>query len=277
VKDRLLHITAKELQSCVNCLTQVIVQKDMSSCTIHVRTDNLTALSYLRRRVGRMRHLNRIMLPLLKLLKTRHIFITAEHLAGILNTLADRLSRIRPQVRDPSGWCLRSPLFTLIQEFFQEKITLDLFASPQANLLPRFGSRVRTDKGCLGTAWDLIGRMNQEFTWVHPPFNLILDFLQQFREIKGAWCLLVYPDWQSSPWFPILTRLLIHSRELPRNCLFIPEALHPRWHKLAHLKSWTLHLGLLYSDGLKEQLGSVYLDLWNQAPWQDMASAGLDS
>jgi hypothetical protein len=128
------------------------------------------------------------------------IYVRAVHLKGILNILADQLSRLP---RDPSDWRLKPSLFQLIIN--QLPLTLDLFASPLNHCLERYCSRQATANSsgiCLGNAWDHLELMQipQELVWANPPFNMLLELLSRFCQLKQARLVLVFPTWPSAPW-----------------------------------------------------------------------------
>ena len=110
------HWTMTESEDQINALELRAVwlalktlAKDRVNCHVHVRADNVTAVSHINRMGGtRSSKLVGITLELWQFCLDRQIFLSAEYLPGKLNTGADRLSRIAPEVSD---WQLDNQVF----------------------------------------------------------------------------------------------------------------------------------------------------------------------
>lgn len=255
------HITWKELKAAVECIIKAVLDLDLRNTSILLRTDNLTALSYLLRRAGRKQHLNRLVWNLWRFLAARNLFLQAVHLKGILNVLADKLSRLKG---DPTGWMIRPSIFAQIQ--LTMKPTLDLFASETSHQLARFCSRSTSPKS-IGNGWTWVAAAAdpKELLWIFPPFNLLLEVLHQLSTLTQMRALLIFPDWKAAPWWPILQPLLLDSVMLPQDCLLLPPDIHPRWKSLALLQRWRLHCGILSSDHSQHRELKTQFDLLKKA------------
>ena len=95
----------------------------------------------------------------------RDIVITAQHILGVSNTVADLESRLE---RDRSDWMLAHEVFQTINQIFGP-LEVDLFASRLTHQLPRF------------------------FSWRIDPLAEAMDaFQQDWKRMKGyanpPWC-----------------------------------------------------------------------------------------
>ena len=101
---------------------------------IRIFMDKQTVVLCLRRGGSRSPSLNAVVLAITKLLTRRGWFLTAVHLAGVRNVLADSLSRDLPQ---ESEWSLDWTSFQEAQTVLPN-LQIDLFASQKNHKLPQF-------------------------------------------------------------------------------------------------------------------------------------------
>ena len=155
------------------------------------------------------------------------VSLTAVHIPGIHNTLADKLSR---KFIDNVEWSLSIFIFTRVCRNFGTP-DLDLFASRLNKKLCKYYSW-RPDPFCIGVnafshSWDHV------YGYAFPPFNLISKVLYKLDNHKSSIVLLIFPYWPSQPWFPILASFLIdYPILLPSSlsllrCPWNPDATHP--------------------------------------------------
>ncbi|MCP4239451.1 MAG: hypothetical protein GY772_02710 [bacterium] len=71
-----------------------------SGALIRVRSDNTTTVAYINRQGGKFRHLNSLQAKVLSLCAWRGWTLSAVHLPGVLNPLADALSRMHSSLAD---------------------------------------------------------------------------------------------------------------------------------------------------------------------------------
>ena len=179
--------------------------------TIHIKMDNIVALSYLVKMGGtRNQLLVQISKEIWEYLLDKGITITAEYLPGALNREADMQSRT---VKDSSEWKLNPVVFqNLCKSWWTPDI--DLFASRVSHQVPAYVS------------WKLDpyskGRDAFQMRWTHtkgyafPPFSLIGRVLHKVL-FDQATLILITPAWQTQSWYPQLLRLSI------RNPLILPK------------------------------------------------------
>ena len=130
VEDKGMHINALELLAVSLALKAFV--KDKSHVNMLIRTDSMSTKAYMG---GTHSHqLNLLAVQLWKWCLDRHISLTAEHLPGKENQIADKESRI---VRDRCDWMIHPNLFAQIQQEMGP-LEVDLFASCLTHQLPRF-------------------------------------------------------------------------------------------------------------------------------------------
>ena len=177
---------------------------------IRLHSDNMTAVSCLNRCGSAKSYpLNSWVLSILHLLSRCDLHLTACHIAGVRNVVADGLSRDVPL---PSEWSLDDLSFQLVceREFRPE---IDLFATRENRKLPRFVSPVPDPlaKGvdAFALQWDRWGSI-----YLFPPTNLLLRVLVHLQQFRGR-AILITPWWPNQPWFPLASRLAKHHWLLP--------------------------------------------------------------
>ena len=154
--------------------------------------------------------LNSLAVQMWKWCLDHHIFLTAEHLPGRENQIADEESRV---VRDRCDWMMHPNLFSQIRQVMG-LLEVDLFASRLTHQLPRFFSW-RPDP--LAEATDTFTQDWSQFQgYTNPPWCLILRTLSKIQR-EEARVLLIAPVWRTQPWYPLLLQLLV---KIPR---LLPE------------------------------------------------------
>jgi len=192
------HINDLELQAAFYALK--CFAADLYDCSVLLRMDNTTAISYINRFGGsRSSSLCKIAIEITSWCEARNICLQATHIPGILNSIADRESRAR---MDWSEWMLSRAAFDSVMAVWPMKI--DLFASAWNAQLPEFVSwlpqpnAIGTD--ALSIPWS--GLKGYAF----PPFCLIKDCLSKIIR-ERAELVLICPFWPAQPWFPLILSL----------------------------------------------------------------------
>ena len=143
----------------------------------------------------------------------RNISLTAEHLPGHLNTIADHESRT---VQDRCDWMLNQEIFQRIQKTMGP-LEVDLFASRLTKQLPRFYSW-RADPEAMATD-AFMQDWSQHRGYANPPWCLIHRCLSKVKR-QLARVVLIAPFWKTQSWFPILLELL---EDYPRILPMLPD------------------------------------------------------
>ena len=190
--------------------------------SVLIQTDNTTVVSHLNRGSGcRSVTQHLVIRSLLLWCHARQITVTARHLPGRYNQLADLLSR-RDQVI-ATEWTLHpSIMLSIIQTW--EQPNLDLFATRWNKQLPVFMSPV------LDPTAVAVDAMSQSWTgltaYAFPPFKLIPSVLNKIQ-VEPCVIYLVAPCWPRQHHFPLLMDLLVdHPRKIPvfRELLKMPKS-----------------------------------------------------
>jgi hypothetical protein len=140
------------------------------------------------------------------LLTKTNIRMKAEHIPGINNTLADRLSRLD-----------RAGDYELLPEVYLRGITelgvlptVDCFANKMNHKCQRFFAPVRDQLAGNAVAFDAMQQpwKRETLPYLHPPIELIPQVLQKIRSEKCS-AVLVVPFWPAHSWWSSITSLLI--------------------------------------------------------------------
>ena len=197
--------------------------KDVSGVAVLLQLDNATAVAYINNMGGTVSsQLTDLAKKLWMWALNKDIILTAQHIPGVSNTIADMESRT---VRDRSDWMLCPQIFRAIMEAFGP-LDVDLFASRLTHQIPRFFSW-RPDP--LAEAVDAF---QQDWGplkgFANPPWCLIGIVLSQARR-QQAQLVLVAPVWRGQTWYPILLemqwdfpRLIAPDRDLIQRPTGVP-------------------------------------------------------
>ncbi|XP_077346335.1 uncharacterized protein LOC143989955 [Lithobates pipiens] len=176
--------------------------QDLQSQHVQVLTDNATAVAYLNRQGGtrRSRSLQVLAMEILRWAERHLLSLSAVHLKGDLNRLADFLSR--NPIRE---WSLNPEVFSMIAGKWGLP-EVDLFASKENARVPQFFPLDSRD-GSLGT--DALA-YPWEFRLCHafPPFQLITLILRRIQKEKVP-VILITPFWPKRACFSTILGLTI--------------------------------------------------------------------
>ncbi len=231
-----LHINLLELEAvrraCIQFRSQIRQRR------ILLRTDNTTVVAYINKWGGtKSEALGRNALQILELVDSWGAVLTAKHIPGSLNVLADSLSRRSPVNTE---WMLAKEVaLRVIQEWGSPQV--DLFATRRNNQLPVFVSPVpdtlALDYDALSVDWTGLD------LYAFPPPILLGRVLAKVRR-QPCRMTLVAPGWTAQSWFPRLFPLLV---EVPVRLPVFPgllSQLTPKvWHKtpgVFRLHAWRL-------------------------------------
>ena len=218
-QDDKTHINMRELLAAEFGLMSFATKFNWRNQCIAVRTDNMTALSYLNRMGGKKPALSRIAERIHRFALRRGIVLLAEWIPGIENVEADKVSRIEGDFSDKS---LSNEIFQLIERRFG-KMDLDLFATSLNKKTPHFVS-LRPEPGALYVdAFSQCIPHNMQ-VFANPPFILLARLLAKIHR-EEAELVVLAPVWTSQPWWPLLLELMVEAPLLlPRNRpLYLPS------------------------------------------------------
>ena len=132
----------------------------------------------------------------------RGITLSASHLPGLNNVIADQESR---EIQTSAEWMLHKELFLGVNRSLGP-FNIDLFASRLNHQLSKYISW-KPDPGAMSNDAFQTSWKNLE-GYAFPPFALIGRCLQKIK-MEQSTIVLIAPAWQNQPWFPVLLEILI--------------------------------------------------------------------
>ena len=226
--------TADEAENHINYLETKAVLLGLRSSdiisgkSITVLIDNTTAVASLNQMgTCHSNTINRLVIDIWEWCITHNIWLTASHIPGIKNTVADAESR---KTRRETEWSLNPIVFQKAIAEISVQPDIDLFASRLNYKCERYVS-YQPDPGSYA-----VNAFHKQWTnfsfYAFPPFCIIQKVLEKVQEDKATG-LLVVPHWPAQPWWPYLANMLIapplilprekDTLHLPSN----PDLLHP--------------------------------------------------
>ena len=195
-----LSSNAKELLAVLLTLKRLLHL--VRNKTVQILSDSVTTCAFINFQGGAIKTLDIIARNIWDLSIRNSITIQAKHLAGKLNSEADRLSRLPPQYE----WYIHPSVFQYIDKLFGPH-SIDRFASMLTHQLPRYNT-LYWDPGTEGV--DALHQRNwpSEINFVNPPFRLlqkVVDHIQQTR----AEATVIAPFWRAQPWLYLLQEMSV--------------------------------------------------------------------
>ncbi|XP_067681494.1 uncharacterized protein [Haliotis asinina] len=197
------HINYLELLAAFLTLRAFCVSE--TNCHIRLLLDNSTAVAYINHMGGKKSLLNSLVRQMWEWCISRDIWISAAHLPGKFNVLADKASRL---IRDNTEWYLTANMFDGVCYHFGTP-EIDLFASRLNNRLPKYVSW-KPDPDALAVDAFSIPCWKQYFYYAFPPFSVINAVLKKTEEYQARG-ILIAPLWSTQSWFPRLLRLITQT------------------------------------------------------------------
>jgi hypothetical protein len=195
------HINVLELKAVLFAIKAFT--KECQPRHIHVRLDNVAAVANINKMGGtKSKALLDVTETLWQFCMTREIMITAEHLPGRTNTVADHQSRV---FKDTSSWQLDPMIFMGISKLWGP-FQIDLFAGRVNAQLPRFVSWKPDPEAEATDAFAI--PWTGMLTYMFPPFCLISRCLAKVHKEKTT-AVIVTPSWQCQPWYGRLLQMTV--------------------------------------------------------------------
>ena len=194
----------------INCLELMAARfaimafaKDRRDLHIHVRSDNRATVAQINKMGGaRSVDLFRETKELWSFALKRGITVTADHLPGDQNLVADRESRI---FLDSSAWKLAAWVFKELEARWGP-FEVDMFADRLNRQKEIFYSWKPDPLAAATDAFMMPWGTLQGYMF--PPFCLIGRCLAKIKK-EEAKVVVVAPTWQAQPWFPQLLTMLV--------------------------------------------------------------------
>ena len=195
-----LHIKGLELKAVLLGLKSWFT--DQSNVHIRIKSDNTTAVAYVNNKGGvKSLDCHRIALEIWSWAIDRDIIITAEHLPGSKNVLADKASRVFDMNTE---WELNEIVYRAVENNFG-KFDIDLFAS-RINAKNNIYASWKPDPNASIIDSFTADWSNYNF-YAFPPFNMIMKTLTKVQADQATG-VLICPLWQTQPWYPKLMLML---------------------------------------------------------------------
>lgn len=173
------------------------------NCSILLRVDNTTAISYINRMGGvRFPHLNELSKEIWQWCELRNITLFASYINTHDNVDADMESR---KINVDTEWELSDSAYQSIIHTLGIP-NVDLFASRTNAKCSQYISWQPDPEAMLVDAFT-VSWHNMMF-YAFPPFSVILKCLRKIITDKATG-ILVFPYWTGQAWFPLLKKMLI--------------------------------------------------------------------
>ena len=251
------HINYLELLAALYALQAFV--PNLRDVHVRLKLDNSTAVAYINKMGGiKSPSLNSLSRTLWEWCIERNIIISAQHIPGKENLVADSLSR---EFSSNLEWSVDIDIFNQISNMtFVPDI--DLFASRLNAKTDCFVSW-HPEPGAMAVDAFSISWANLK-CYAFPPFSLLTQVLAKIRNDK-ALVLLIAPVWTTQNWYPLLLQLAAEQPILlPRkdNLLTLPysQELHPLKDSL-RLAAWILSGDRLQTEAflMMQSQSSVHL------------------
>ena len=234
-QESCLHINLLEMKAVLLTLKEL---KPALGSHILVSTDNTTVMAYINHQGGlRSWPMFKETEPLLQLAEDNRWSLTAKHVPGKLNVLADLLSRRHQAIS--TEWRLHPEAVKLLCDKWGPP-NIDLFATHLNKQFSIYVSPV-IDPGAwqvdaLSFQWENLS------AYAFPPYQIMPQVLHKIKSSTNLRLILVAPLWERQPWVKELQKLATEG----------PVQL-PKWHNLLSQP----HTGLIHRDPT----------LWNLHAW----------
>jgi ribonuclease HI len=168
--------------------------------SIRVLSDNTATVFNIQRWKGMRRRIPALR-QLWNLCRRMRWTLAVQHLPGVDNDEADALSRMG----SAGEYYLNAVTTARVIRVLGLSPTVDVFASREAHVLPRYMTLGQCDGGAVAID-GLSASWRNEIVWLHPPLNLITKALTKAQEVKARG-VIILPDWKGQQWSNLLSQL----------------------------------------------------------------------
>ena len=201
-EERTAHINLLETKA-VQLALQTFVSKK-SDIHVLLLIDNSTTIAYMNHKGGtHSKALSNLALEIWDWCVSRRISLHAEHIPGVISSVADAESR---KGLEPSDWMLDQEVFHTLQRVWGP-FNIDLLAARHNMQLRRYFSFKPDPRA---EAVDTLAQTWTNFrAYAFPPFLLIERCLRKLEQDQVKEMILIVPFWHNQSWFPTLLARLI--------------------------------------------------------------------
>lgn len=179
-------------------------------------SDNTTTVNYINKQGGKKELCNQVTRRIWEWAIARDIWLIATYIPGLLNTRADKQSRI---IHANIEWSLKEEKFLKIEETFGKR-EIDLFASRLNNKTDWYVSWMPDPNAKHCDAFSLSWKNLKAY--IFPPFSLISRILRKVEQEKCRDIVLLAPEWPTQAWYTKLLKMSHAIIFLPNSVLFNP-------------------------------------------------------
>ena len=231
VQETSCHINELEMKAAYFALKSFV--SFLSGKHVKIMIDNSTTV-FVITNMGTSHNdsLNSMVLELWDFCITHQVELTAAHLPGSSNVVADKESR---KIYREGEWMLNPSLVQFALKRFRFTPEIDLFASRLNRQFTKYCS-YRPDPEA--TYIDAFSFSSENLNiYCFPPFSCILLTIQKIQQEKATG-ILVIPNWPTQPWYPLVKPLLVAPPHICRPSPTLlqlpaaPEEQHPLAKKL---------------------------------------------
>ena len=210
------HINWLELQAAF--LTLKTFGRQLSACHVKLFMDNTTAVACVRNRGSTKLYLHELTMELFAWADERNIYLSAAHIPGVDNVVADAESRVRNM---DTEWMLTKSVFARLNDLWGP-FDVDLFASRINAQLPVYVSWRPDPHSCAVDAMTL-NWSDYDIVYLFPPFSMLCRVLRKISE-EQVTAVLIAPIWPTRPWWNSALEMVIDfPRRLPVQSLMLPQ------------------------------------------------------
>ena len=200
-----LHINVLELKAVLLALKTFVPQLSLHQRIIQVASDNTTVCAYINKLGGtRSWDLFALTWHLFAFCRKNKLVLTARHVPGVMNLVADQLSRSQQTLH--TEWSLNPKIFRWLSQIdFQPQI--DLFATRFNHKLPQYVSPVPDPKALAVDALEM--NWSGLHLYSFPPSALCPLVVKKLINSQSCRMLLVAPLRETKEWLQDLLALSI--------------------------------------------------------------------
>ena len=177
-------------------------------------TDNQTTVAYINHMGATISDTcNEIAISIWNFCMKQNCWISAAHVPGVDNTIADKNSR---KFHDNTEWQLLPQHFATVTRSLNFMPTVDLFASRVNHQLNKYVSW-HPDPDAIATDAFTISWSDVKF-YAFPPFSIIGDTVAKIIKDRASGIIII-PKWNTQCWFPNVMSITKQMATLPKKAL----------------------------------------------------------
>ena len=239
------HINLLELKAIYLALCSYVRSPNRHQ-HVQIQSDSTVAISYVNNMGGKITNLNNLAITIWDYCISQDCWITATHIPGKCNIVADRMSR---EFDVNTEWSLSIQIFQHVLRHFDFFPDIDLFATRLNYKIDKYASWL-PDPGATVVDAFSIPWTGLKF-YAYPPFSLVGKVISKIIQ-ENTHGIMIIPVWPTQHWFPLVMKHLIHYP------LLLPKASSticlPFDTKLKHPMASTLQLAAVLVSSMRSEI-----------------------